>query len=138
MSNLKLPSLAYNKLDKFLPPLKEGQKWGNLKKLGYQTWAYRDGADTIVIRHHDTEIATLTLWTVAIHPRGYNSSTTTARLHRVMVDNGLWGRFTTLNAFGVAIRQGQTSIITPDDNKGEPIPYAGAEFAMVAGQWERV
>lgn len=130
MSNLKLPNLSWKSLDTILPPLTGNLQWGRAKKIGYETWAWRDG-DEIVIRHHSTDIARIGIWSVDITPHGYASSTTTARLHKIMVDNGLWP-----SGWTFAIRQFSLALITRDDmKKGTPVPYNGVSFEMVAGVW---
>ena len=89
MSNLKLPTLTYAALDARVPELDSYSAVGRNVTIGYKTSAYRFGT-SICIQHHGTTIAALGA-TGAVHVTndGYGSSTTRARLHSILVDNGI-------------------------------------------------
>jgi hypothetical protein len=104
MSNLKLPTLTYGNLDRLL-----GNKQGTA--LAYATTAERLG-DSIIVRHHGSPIVSLTEGIVALSKAGYNSQTTTQRLHKVLKDNNI--------IEGIGIRQGITSVLL--GSKSTPMP----------------
>ena len=94
MSNLKLPTLTYGNLDRLL-----GTKPS--RELAYATTAERLG-DSIIVRHHGSPIVSLTEGQlIAVSKAGYNSSTTTRRLHQALKDNNI--------VEGIGIRQGITA-----------------------------
>ncbi len=105
MRNLSLPSLSYYRLESSLLPDKR-------KQIGYATHAVlrclSDGEAFVEIEHHGSLIATVSGAFVSITDAGYASSTTIDRLHKVMVDNGLWP-----DSYTIDIRQGSTVILTP-------------------------
>lgn len=106
MSNLKLPNLSYASLYALL------SGGNNSQAIGYATRArlhgYSDGA-LVSITHHGSVIADLLPNSINITDAGYASSTTIARLHKVLADNGVWPAH-----YGIAIRQGVSTIITTD------------------------
>lgn len=104
MSNLKLPTLTYLNLNRLL-----GRKHGIT--LAYATTAERHG-DSIVVRHHGSPIVSLTDGFVALSKAGYNSSTTSRRLHKALKDNNI--------DESIGIRQGITSVVL--GNKSKPMP----------------
>ena len=105
MSNLTLPDMGYVNLAKLM-----GR--ATVKRLGYETYAYREVVGSrvgeITIRHHGSAIASLTPDTLTLTHAGYNTSTTTARLHKILIDQ------TGQNSYGIAIRQGLTSLVGED------------------------
>lgn len=109
MSNLALPNLSFASLDRKLTSHQPTTR----KKLGFETYGIRhalsDGSSYVKITHHGSTIAHLSEGSVSITDAGWASSTTIARLHKVMVDNGLWPLH-----YDIAIRQRATMIITPD------------------------
>lgn len=99
MSNLRLPSL----------------KWSDVHAFGSGTLAYATTADVTnagaVIQHHGSTIALLAPQpngglAIAVTNAGWDSMTTTARMDRVLQDNGVPWR--------VVIRNGRTTLLTSD------------------------
>lgn len=132
MSNLKLPTLTYSKLDRLL-----GSK--ETKRIGYETYAYRGTDTSICITHHGTTIATVgsqdgtDFVSIDVH---YASTTTTARQTKVLRDNGV--------PFGIAIRQGESHIVSHTMADGrwreskEYLPYYGATWLSQDFGWARL
>ena len=133
MSNLKLPTLSYAALDAALPArsTEAASGAGRSHTIGFKTRAYRFN-DEICIQHHETTIATLSTDTVSVTPHGYVSSTTTARLHKVMVDNELWP-----NAYTVGIRNRELMVLTPNTMRLGliPVPWYGVTFVNGTHGW---
>lgn len=105
MSNLKLPSLSHESF------MNANFKQGETRTVGYATTAERV-SDTFVIRHHGSVIARIARDQIILSNAGWESNTTTMRLHAVAVDNGLW-----LSGYGIAKRDGETCVIDQETSK---------------------
>lgn len=106
MSNLKLPLLTYVNLDKILTRRSR-------VKLAYATEAMRQ-AHSIALIHHNSVIAEIFEdGTVKLDTNGYDSVTTTGRLHKVLIDNEI--------GFKVGIRQREAWLLTYDCAKLRPL-----------------
>ena len=112
MSNLKLPTLTYAALDVKVAELVPGATMGRGVPIGYMTHAYRY-RDEICIQHHGTTIATLGAdGAVHVTNGGYGSSTTRARLHSILVDNGI--------PYGVTQRNYVQVLVSRDRSEAYP------------------
>ena len=109
MSNLKLPDLSYDNLSSIAP---DNLKW---KRIGYQTWVRKMyNRDAVQFKHYDSVIAVIEPHRVIFDTHGYNSRTTTDRLHRIASAN--------LPGVRVGLKQGITYVF--QDNK-EPVRLNG-------------
>ena len=86
MSNLTLPTLTYDNLNRLL-----GNR--DAKNVAYATAAIREESGAITITHHHNPIARLdSKGYIQVSNAGWHSPTTTARIHAVLTDNGTgWG-----------------------------------------------
>lgn len=106
MSNLKLPLLTFENLSKLL-----GKR--DAATIAYATTATRGSDGGIEIEHHGNAIAYLHPGgRIEIKTGGWDSKTTTMRLHRVCTDNE--------TGYAIALRQGETVILD-----GETLKKAG-------------
>lgn len=97
MSNLTLPAMTYESLDRVLGTASQ-------KKLAYATTAHRT-SDSIIVCHHGNRIATLTSQGVVdIEHAGWNSVTTANRCNRILLDNAPG------TDYRIAIRRGILSV----------------------------
>lgn len=114
MSNLTLPTMTFGALAASIRP-------SGPTKIAYATTAEHghdsDGAAAVIIRHHGNHIATLERNYIRIECAGWSSSTTAARLHRVLVDNR--------TGFGAGIRQGVLHVINMDDRRTKAADITG-------------
>lgn len=114
MSNLKLPELTYDNLNRLL-----GNR--DAKTIAYATTAQRDVTeDCITVCHHGNPIAHFYGdWEVVhVSNAGWHSPTTTARIHAVLTDNG--------TGWGCGIKKGRAEFRTHQFTQGYvtvPMPH---------------
>lgn len=81
MSNLKLPVMTFEALSKNVKP-------GQTRKLAYATEAYRSHDGTrITITQHSNPIAILSEKSVFVDNCGYDTTTTSTRINKILSDN---------------------------------------------------
>lgn len=86
MSNLKLPDMSYSSLIELTSD--SGDKW---KKIAYATFIRRCPVHSseVMVKHHDSVIATINGGAIEMDNHGYHSSTTSNRLNKIARDNDL-------------------------------------------------
>lgn len=90
MSNLNFPVCTWDNLDRMLGNRKS-------KRIAYATTAVRN-VNSIDILHHGNLIATVSRSIVMVTKAGWNSRTTSDRIGRILLDNGI--------PYGTCIRDG--------------------------------
>lgn len=85
MSNLQLPTLNFARLIQFVP------KPGDHKKIGYATHVEQPSQGILYLKHHENIIAAFIDSMVIVSTAGWQSRTTTDRLHRVLQAHGAHG-----------------------------------------------
>lgn len=111
MSNLVLPNMSFENLRE----LARGSSLDKPKKIAYQTYVVLERRQYVHVIHHRSIVATLSSSFVSVSNGGWSSRTTSARLHKILVDNN--------TNFRCNIKAGEM-VVTHLDNPKEcyPVP----------------
>ena len=98
MSNLKLPTLTVENLRKLTK--------GKDRKIAHNTRVVWESETAVDVIYHNTAIASIQPGHVFVRTGGYSTMTTLARIHAVLMDNGI--------PYGATRRDWQAIIINMD------------------------